>query len=36
MEKPPAHFRALAREMFDLDTVALPAYRRLYESLLRP
>jgi glycosyltransferase involved in cell wall biosynthesis len=36
MEKPRAHFRALAREMFDVDTVALPAYRRLYERLSRP
>jgi len=36
MEKPRAHFRALAREMFDVDTVALPAYRRLYERLGRP
>ena len=36
MEKPRAHFRALAREMFDVDTVAVPAYRRLYERLVRP
>jgi len=36
MEKPRAHFRTLAREMFDVDTVALPAYRRLYERLGRP
>jgi hypothetical protein len=36
MEKPRGHFRALAREMFDVDTVALPAYRRLYERLGRP
>jgi len=35
MEQPRAHFRALAREMFDVDTVALPAYRRLYERLSR-
>lgn len=36
MEKPRPHFRALAREMFDVDTVALPAYRRLYERLCLP
>jgi glycosyltransferase involved in cell wall biosynthesis len=36
MEKPRAHFRGLAREMFDVDTVAMPAYRRLYEQLCRP
>lgn len=36
MAEPRARFRALAREMFDLDTVALPAYRRLYERLMRP
>ena len=36
MEKPRAHFRALAREMFDVDTVALPAYRRLYERICSP
>jgi glycosyltransferase involved in cell wall biosynthesis len=36
MEKPRAHFRAIARDMFDVDTVALPAYRRLYERLCLP
>jgi glycosyltransferase involved in cell wall biosynthesis len=36
MEKPRARFRGLAREMFDLERVALPAYRRLYERLIRP
>jgi glycosyltransferase involved in cell wall biosynthesis len=36
MEKPRAYFRALAREMFDVDTVALPAYRRLYKKICLP
>jgi hypothetical protein len=36
MEKPRDRYRALARELFDVDTVALPAYRRLYEQLMRP
>ena len=36
MERPRAHFRALARELFDIDSVAMPAYRRLYEQLCRP
>jgi hypothetical protein len=36
MSRPRAHFRALARELFDVDSVAMPAYRRLYEQLCLP
>jgi len=36
MEQPRERYRALAREMFDVDTVALPAYRRLYDRLMPP
>jgi len=36
MERPRESYRALARELFDVDTIALPAYRRLYRQLMRP
>ncbi len=31
---PRAHFRELAAALFDIDSVAIPAYRRLYGELL--
>lgn len=34
IQRPRAHFRAIAYDHFDIETVAIPAYRRLYEELL--
>ncbi len=34
LDKPRAHFRALAESLFDVDRVALPVYRDLYERLV--
>ena len=31
---PRTHFRDLAAALFDIETVAIPAYRRLYRELL--
>jgi glycosyltransferase involved in cell wall biosynthesis len=36
LQKPRAHFRAVAQKLFDVDAVALPAYRELYQELVRP
>ena len=33
---PRARFRELASELFDIDTIAIPAYRRLYRELVQP
>lgn len=34
LSRPRDSFRALAEELFDIDSVALPAYERLYEGFL--
>ena len=33
LERPRDHFRELAMRSFDIDTVAMPAYRRLYDAV---
>ena len=35
LQRPRAHFRQVAETLFNLETVALPAYRRIYERLAR-
>jgi len=36
LTKPREHFRAIAAKLFDVNSVALPSYRRLYERLVVP
>jgi glycosyltransferase involved in cell wall biosynthesis len=36
MDRPRPVYRALARALFDVESVALPAYRRLYRQLMGP
>lgn len=36
LAKPRQHFRQIAEQLFDVDRVALPVYRRLYEQLVLP
>ena len=33
-KKPRQHFRAVAEKLFDVDRVAIPSYRRMYEQLV--
>jgi hypothetical protein len=34
LAKPREHFRDVAERLFDVDRVAIPVYRRLYEKLV--
>ncbi len=36
MQRPRDHFRRIATMLFDIDDVALPAYRQMYETLIGP